>query len=54
MVESLDPEEVLSYEELLMSNVFFQEAIMNLLDRKGILKKEEVLEEIARLKLEVG
>ncbi|MEO2054541.1 MAG: hypothetical protein ABGX83_04445 [Nitrospira sp.] len=50
MAENLDPKEVASFEELMMSNIFFQEAIMNLLDAKGILKKEEVLEEIKRLR----
>ncbi len=50
MAEKLDPKEVVSLDELMMSNIFFQEAIMNLLDAKGVLKKEEVLEEIKKLK----
>lgn len=50
MAEKLDPKELVSFDELLMSTVYTQEAIMNLLDKKGILKKSEVIEEIKRLK----
>lgn len=42
--------ELVTFEELLMANTFTQEAIINLLHEKGLLKKEEVLEEIKRLK----
>ncbi|MEO2055331.1 MAG: hypothetical protein ABGX83_08605, partial [Nitrospira sp.] len=52
MAEKLDPKEVVSFEELLMSNVLTQEAIINLLDAKGILKKEEILTEIRRLRMD--
>lgn len=41
---------MVSFEELLMSNVIEQEALVNLLDRKGIITKAELLEEIKRLK----
>lgn len=37
-------------EELLMSNFFTQEALINLLEKKGVLEKTELLEEIRRLK----
>ena len=50
MAEKLDPKETVSIEELLLSNIYTQEAILNLLDEKGLLKKEDVLEEIKRLK----
>ncbi len=50
MAEALDPKETVSFEELLMSEVLTTEALINLLDRKGLINKRELLEEIARLK----
>ena len=41
MAEKLDPEETVSFEELLMSNVYTQEALINLLEVKGIPKKSD-------------
>ena len=51
MAEKLDPKEVITFEELLMSNMYTQEALINVLVQKGIITKEEVLEEIKRLKI---
>ena len=42
MAEKLDPKEIVSFEELLMSNVYTQEALVNLLEKKGILTKNEL------------
>ena len=50
MAKKLDPKEIVSLEELLMSNVMEQEALVNLLERKGIISKAELLEEIKKLK----
>ena len=50
MAEKLGPKEVLTFEELLMSNTYEQEALINVLVKKGIISKEEVLAEIKRLK----
>ena len=50
MAEKLDPKEVVSFEELLVSNVIEQEALVNLLERKGIITKAELLEEIRTLR----
>jgi hypothetical protein len=33
-----------------MSNIYTQEALINLLDAKGIIKKPELLEEIRRIR----
>jgi hypothetical protein len=44
MVISLDPKQLVSFEELLMSQVVQQEAITKLLVEKGIFTKEELLE----------
>jgi len=41
MAEKLDPKETVSFEELLMSNVYTQEALINLLDSKGIISKAD-------------
>lgn len=49
MADKLGSKEMVSFKELLLSNVYTQEALMNLLERKGILTKKEVLEEIKRL-----
>ena len=50
MAEKLDPKEVVSFEDLLMSEVIQSEALINLLDRKGIITKQELLEEMKRVK----
>lgn len=49
MAERLDDGEVVSFEELLISNTIQQEALVNLLVRKGIITHQELLEEINRL-----
>jgi hypothetical protein len=42
--------QLVSSEELLMSEVIQSEAIINLLDKKGIISKQELLEEMRRVK----
>jgi hypothetical protein len=42
----LDPKGIVSFEELLASNVIEKEALVNLLEKKGIISKAELLEEI--------
>lgn len=46
-----EQKELVTLKELLMSNVYTQEALVNLLERKGILTQKEVLEEIKTLQL---
>jgi hypothetical protein len=46
MAEKLDPKELVSFKELLMSEIIQSEAIINLLDKKGIISKEELLDEM--------
>ncbi len=48
MAEQLDPSEIVDLRELLMSEVIQSEALINLLDRKGIITKKELLEEMKR------
>ena len=52
MADKLDNKEIVTFEELLMSNVIEQEALINLLERKGLIKKAELMEEIKRLRKE--
>jgi len=49
MAEKLDPKEIVSSKELLMSEVIQSAALINLLDRKGIITKQELLEEMKRV-----
>jgi len=44
MAIPLDPKQVVSFEELLMSQVIQQEALTRLLVEKGIFTKEEFLD----------
>ena len=46
MAQALDPRETVTIKELLMSEVIQAEALINLLDRKGIISKQELLEEM--------
>ena len=46
MAISLDPKQIVPFEELLMSRVVQQEALARLLVDKGIFTKEEFLEMI--------
>jgi hypothetical protein len=50
MAELLNPKEIIPFEELLTYEVIQSEALINLLDRKGIVTKTELLEEMKRVK----
>ena len=50
MSDQLDPKELVSFKELLMSEVIQSEALINLLDKKGIVSKQELLNEMRRVK----
>jgi len=54
MAEKLDPKETVTLEELVLSNVYTQEALINLLEKKGVISKEELIEEIKRLRQDTG
>jgi hypothetical protein len=49
MANKLNPKEIVDFKELLMSEVIQSEAIINLLDKKGIISKRELLEEMKRV-----
>jgi len=49
MAEKLDQKQTVDLKELLMSEVIQSEALINLLDRKGIISKQELLDEMKRV-----
>ena len=49
MAEKLDLKELASFKELLISEVIQSEAIINLLDKKGIISKQEIMKEMKRV-----
>ena len=49
MTEQLDPNEFEGYKEALLSQVFTLDALIILLERKGLITKEELIEEIKKL-----
>lgn len=49
MAEKLDQKQIVDFKELLMSEVIQSEALINLLDRKNIISKQELLEEMKRI-----
>ena len=49
MAVKLDEQQLVEFKELLMSEVIQSEALINLLDRKGIISKKELLEEMKRV-----
>ncbi len=49
MAEKPDNKETMSFEELLMSNTLEQEALISLLLKKGIITRQEMMEEIRNL-----
>jgi len=53
MAEKLDTKQTVDFKELLMSEVIQSEALINLLDRKGIISKQELLEEIKRVQAQL-
>jgi hypothetical protein len=51
MAKPIDSKETVDVMELLLSEVIQSEALINLLDSKGIIRKEELLEEIKRVRV---
>jgi hypothetical protein len=50
MAKQLEKDETLSLEELAISNSFEIAALVSVLERKGLLIREEVIEEIKRMR----
>lgn len=52
MAQKLDPKDIVSFEEVALAQAIEQEALVNILVKKGIISKGELLEEIERLRKE--
>ena len=50
MAEKLDPKQIVDFKELSMSEVIQSEALINVLDKKGIISKQELLNEMKRMR----
>ncbi len=50
MAEQLDPKELVTLDELAISNMWETSALVELLERKGVLTKQEVLAMIQELR----
>ncbi len=53
MAKKLDPQQVVTFEELLRFMMYEQEATRRVLVRKGLLTSEEVLEEVKAVRREL-
>jgi len=49
MAKQLDPKQTVDLREVVISEIIQSEALVNLLERKGIITKEELLEEIKKV-----
>ena len=49
MAKKLDNKETVDFKELLMSEVIQPEALISLLDKKGLISKKELLAEMKRV-----
>jgi len=49
MAKKLDQKQIVDFKELLMSEVVQSEALINLLDKKGLVSKQELLKEMERV-----
>jgi hypothetical protein len=54
MAIALDPKQIVSSKELLISQVVSQEAVIQLFVERGIFTKEEFLEMVKVVNLEIG
>lgn len=50
MADKLNPKETVTIEELIISNSYEIAALVSVLERKGLLTSEEVIEEIKQMR----
>ncbi len=53
MAEKLDPQQIVTFEELLRACLYEQEALRRVLVRNGLLTNDEVLEEVKVVRREL-
>jgi hypothetical protein len=49
MAKKLDPQQTVDLREVVISEIIQSETLVNLLERKGVITKEELLEEIKKV-----
>ena len=49
MAKKLDQKQTVDFKELLMSEVIQSEALINLIDKKGLVSKQELLKEMRKV-----
>ena len=54
MAQRLDSRETVTYRELIISEIIQTEALIALLDRKGIITRQELLQEIRAVNASMG
>ena len=54
MAKKLDPKQTVSPREVVISEIVQSETLVNLLERKGIITKEELLKEIKKVQASVS
>jgi hypothetical protein len=52
MAEKIDEQDILTLEELAISNSFEIAAMFNIMERKGLITRDEFQEELKRLRTE--
>jgi len=50
MADKLNPKDVVTFEELTLSNVWELEALISVLEKKGVITKQEILDAIHELR----
>jgi len=53
MAKKLDPKQTVSPREVVISEIIQSETLVNLLERKGIITREELLKEIKKVQASV-
>ncbi len=48
----MEEDKKVSWEDIAWSNMYSIEALMNILEKKGVITKQEVIEELQKLKVE--
>ena len=50
MAEKLDPKEIVTHEELALSSMWEMAALVEVLEKKGVLEKQDILDAIRELR----
>jgi tellurite resistance protein len=53
MAEKISPNDLVTFREALVSEIIASEALVNLLERKGLITKQELMEEINKVQASI-